>query len=265
MKYLGFREFGLAGAAALGIAAPAQAVPVDLELSLLIDVSGSVDATEYQLQRDGYKDAFNSTAVWDAIDAGDLGKIAVNLVFWSTTSVQALGWTLIDSEAASDAFGDAIGALARPGGIGTYTGITQALEFATPLFTNGYEGTRSVIDVSGDGRENVFGGSLGSETAAKDAALLAASSAACAGGIDSINGIAIQSATLETYYDDFLVCGAKGFSLFASNFSTFGSAIDDKLIAEITDTPPSVVPLPVPAVLLLSGLGGLFAVGRRRS
>lgn len=36
--------------------APASvlAIPVDLELALPVDVSGSVDSTEFALQRDGY-------------------------------------------------------------------------------------------------------------------------------------------------------------------------------------------------------------------
>ena len=41
------------GAAAMLMAAPASAVPVGLELVLLIDVSGSVNDSEYALQKGG--------------------------------------------------------------------------------------------------------------------------------------------------------------------------------------------------------------------
>ena len=44
-------------------AAPSQAVPVDTELALLVDVSGSVSGAEFNLQRQGYIDAFNNPAV----------------------------------------------------------------------------------------------------------------------------------------------------------------------------------------------------------
>ena len=45
----------------------AYATSVDLELALLVDVSGSVNSSEYALQRDGYKNAFLSNAVQNAI------------------------------------------------------------------------------------------------------------------------------------------------------------------------------------------------------
>lgn len=39
------------GAAAIAMAGPAAAVPVAVELALLVDVSGSVDNSEYNLQK----------------------------------------------------------------------------------------------------------------------------------------------------------------------------------------------------------------------
>ena len=53
--------------AALGSLGTAQAVPlpvaVALELSLVIDVSGSISSSEYTLQKNGYRDAFDSSTV----------------------------------------------------------------------------------------------------------------------------------------------------------------------------------------------------------
>src|SRR5690242_18775257 len=49
--------------AAATLAAPASAVPVNTELQLLVDVSGSVDTPEFALQRDGYVTAFQNAAV----------------------------------------------------------------------------------------------------------------------------------------------------------------------------------------------------------
>ena len=90
----------VAGAAAAYMPA-ASAVPVGLELVLLVDVSGSVDATEYGLQKTGYVNAFNSAAVQNAILGSQLGKIAVTYVEWSGNNEQSqqVGWTLIDSVA----------------------------------------------------------------------------------------------------------------------------------------------------------------------
>ena len=51
----------------LSVAAPAKAVPVDAEILLLMDVSGSVNSTEFNLQRTGYANAFQSAAVHSGI------------------------------------------------------------------------------------------------------------------------------------------------------------------------------------------------------
>ncbi len=72
-----------AAAAVAGVfSAPAQAAPVALELALLVDVSGSVDATEYNLQKQGYINAFND-AVIQANITSLTGGIAVTYIEWS--------------------------------------------------------------------------------------------------------------------------------------------------------------------------------------
>ena len=53
----------LAAVSFSALASTASAVPVDLGLSLVIDVSGSVSGSEYDLQMDGYANAFRSAAV----------------------------------------------------------------------------------------------------------------------------------------------------------------------------------------------------------
>lgn len=98
----------LAAGTALGLlsAVSAQAAtPVALELSLLIDTSGSVDSSEFALQRNGYVNAFNSAAVQTAI-ANLSGGIAVNLIQWSGANQQAqvVGWTHVTDAASAAAF-----------------------------------------------------------------------------------------------------------------------------------------------------------------
>src|SRR4030095_10477975 len=128
----------------------AWAVPVGLELVLLIDVSGSVSAGEYNLQKQGYVDAFKRAAVQNAILGSGGGAIAVTYVEWSGNTQQSIevGWTLINSVATADAFGDAIGAATR--NFSGNTAIQAAMSFGGGLFANnGFEGARLVMDVSG--------------------------------------------------------------------------------------------------------------------
>src|SRR3546814_4418706 len=61
-------------------------------------------------------------------------------------------WTFIDSAAAAEAFAAAL-EQRRPGPA-HYTSISGAIDYGATLFEdNGFEGTRQVIDVSGDRSE----------------------------------------------------------------------------------------------------------------
>lgn len=242
----------LAVAACALCAAPAMsyagATPVDLELSLVVDVSGSISAAEFNLQRTGYSNAFRTPGIKSQITStagGRLGKIAVNLVYWSSFNqqVQAVGWTLLDSAAACDAFADAIDATTRP--FDNNTSIQGALDFASPLFlTNAYDGFRKIIDISGDGENN--------STASGRSLALARADALTR--VDAINALVIGNTTLLNYFINNVVGGTNFFALQAENFEAFGQAIFRKLTFEI----------PAPGSMALIGLGGLVALRRRR-
>ncbi len=229
-----------------------NAANVGLQLSLLVDVSGSVDNTEYNLQMDGYGAAFKDTDVINAILGSTGGSIAVNMVQWSSGSqqVESIGWTEINSAATSMAFGVALESAARA--FSSLTAVQSALRFGTDLFAgNGFTSDRSVIDISGDGTSNSgIGGAQG-----RDYAL--------ANGIDTINGIVIGGdSSVADYYINNVIGGTDGFLVEAATFGDFGDAIKAKLIREI-----SVSPVPVPAAVWLFGTGliGLLRFTRKQN
>jgi hypothetical protein len=235
-----------------------MALSVDEELVLAIDVSGSIDSSEYDLQMDGYVEAFRGSAVQDAIINGDEGAIAMNVVFFSSNAVVALqDWYLIDSPEDANAFADILDTLARPSSsdIGTQTDIAAGITAAATLLAddNGYEG-RKVIDVSGDGYDN-SGGSVGD---ARDTAL--------AQGVDAINGLAITTAysDLDDYYAENVIGGDKAFVIEATGFNSFSASVERKLVREISGEDPGKVPEPGTVLLLGSGLLGLLALKRKR-
>lgn len=218
-----------------------ERVAVDLELVLAVDVSLSIDTGEARLQRQGYVSAFRDPQVLQAITGGILGRIAVTYFEWANAAHTHLvvHWMLIDSEAAAETFAAAL-AERRPGPA-HYTSISGAIDFGATLFAdNGFEGTRQVIDVSGDGPNNW--GEL--VTSARDRAL--------AQGI-TINGLPILDQgpgpfgrysipNLDLYYRDCVIGGPAAFIVVAENFAAFASAIRRKLILEIAGLTPEEVP-----------------------
>lgn len=235
--------------------ASAQLIPVDLELVLAVDVSGSVNNPRYLAQKNGYINAFRNSLVHDAISQGSIGSIAVNYMEWSNSTQQAeqVSWTQISTAAEANAFADAIAATTRA--FSNLTSISGALDWSVDsIATNDFDGERKVIDVSGDGTNN----SGRSVTAARDDAVSA--------GI-TVNGIAIEEVTafsLTDYYEDNVIGGANSFVLTADTFEDFEQGILQKLQVEISGDDPTQVPLPATLALFGLGLTALGAFVRRR-
>lgn len=252
LKILAAAVLGVAGLTPLS----ASAIPVGLELALLTDVSGSVDNTEYLLQRDGYVQAFQDPTIQAAI-ASITGGIAVAYYEWSGASQQAtkVNWTHIFDATSANAFATALAATTRSFAGSTAPG--SAITFATPLFgtetggaSNGFESSRQVIDVSGDGAENDGVSTSG----ARNAALTA--------GVEAINGLPILGeAGLLAFYQNNIQGGTGSFTIPAANFADFNSAIKTKIGREIE----TIDPVPEPTFLALFGIGlAGFAAARRR-
>jgi hypothetical protein len=133
-----------------------SAIPVDVELVIAVDVSNSMDPEEQALQREGYILGLTSREFLQALRNGSHGRIAITYFEWAGQYDQTiiLPWRLIDSPASAEAAANEI--KRAPYRRAPRTSIYGALQFAKPLFdSSGYGGLRRVIDVSGDGSNNM--------------------------------------------------------------------------------------------------------------
>jgi hypothetical protein len=218
--------------AVLLAAGTAGAQPVDLALVMAIDVSESVDADEYTLQHDGIARAFEDPELAAAIGAGRRGAIEVAVLEWSDRDKQAVtvGWTRIGDAPSAAAFARKVRQSERSSN--GLTAIGDALLAARTLLDGAPEpADRRLIDLSGDGIANI-----GPPVPEVRDALVAA-------GI-TINGLAILASEpwLESYYDEYVIGGAGAFLLRAEDFSSFATAMHNKLLSEIAGLMPAAPP-----------------------
>lgn len=220
---------------------PAAAEKVDLELVLAVDVSGSMDMQELALQRDGYVAALAHPEVVNAIRGGYAGRIAIIYVEWAGPGSQSIAvpWTAVHDTASAEAFAAAVAAapVARIRG----TSISGSLAFTSGLFEgNGFEGTRRVIDISGDGPNNM------------GVPVEPVRDRVIAQGI-VINGLpllirpsmmaAYGDFGLEEYYRDCVIGGPGAFVVAVQEIRRMAEAVRRKLVFEIAGGPSRIIPV----------------------
>lgn len=217
---------GAAALAMAGAAGPARASSgsFDLLLVLAVDASWSVDTARFELQRQGYADAFRHPRVAAAIAAGSRRAIAAAMFQWTGPEMQALAvpWTALDGPAAIEGFAAAIEDSPRrlfSGG----TSISGAIDAGMRLLAAApFRGERRVIDVSGDGSNN------------RGRPAPAARDEAVASGV-VINGLPILDLepTLAEHYREQVIGGPGAFAIAAEDWQSFAAAILNKLVREI--------------------------------
>jgi len=221
---------------------------VDLELVIATDVSQSIDSEEARLQREGIAAAFRSKEVIDAIASGVLQRIAVAYVDYSSRHWNrvVIDWRIIRGRDSAYAFADEL--LKSDLTFGRRTSISDALEQGVDLIeSNDIEGTRQVIDVSGDGPNNF--GNLVDDV--RDATL---AKRITINGLPIINdrggvGSRYNLPDLDDYYRGCVIGGPGAFLVVARDFHDFARAIRKKLVLEIAGTVPDRTPRIMPAAV----------------
>ncbi|WP_420013748.1 DUF1194 domain-containing protein [Tateyamaria sp.] len=209
---------------------------VDVELFLAVDVSRSMQPFELEIQRRGYANALRSREVQNALARSMLGRIAITYVEWAGAGNQRVivPWTLIQNQSDADNIAAQITAHFDEGL--RRTSISSAIDFATTsIELNDFNGLRRVIDISGDGPNN-----MGTPvTEARDRTV--------AQGI-TINGLPLMThgadafarwsiPDLDAYYTSCVIGGPGAFVLPVTDWAEFEDAVRRKLVLEIAGRP----------------------------
>lgn len=224
---------GCCAAVLILLCAPAWAqkpVPVDLELVFAADGSGSIDDEEMAFQRAGYAAAITHPRVLSAIRNGFLRRIAVAYMEWGDPESQhtIVGWIVIADQASARAFATKL--LETPRAASGYNSISNALLYSADMIRgNRYDGTRRVIDVSGDGPN--IGGAPINEVRRKLVAEGFTINALVVLARNALRGPSGEP-LIEHYRND-VIGGPGSFALTADDRRTMADSLLRKLILEI--------------------------------
>ena len=199
----------------------ASAQACELALVLAVDVSGSVDPSEYRLQMDGLGAALGDSAVTEALV---VAQAKVMLLQWTGISRQKVSvpWTHVTDFEVADALAARVRGVPREWRSFS-TAIGEAVGSALTQFDAVPECKRRVIDVSGDGVSN------------EGVPPQQMKAAALRSGV-TINALAIEASEPELieYYRANLIVGPGSFAMEASSFEDYPKRIRQKLLREIT-------------------------------
>jgi len=191
----------------------------DLALALAVDISGSVDQREFDIQMLGLAEGLRDPEVTEALVRN---QAALMLVQWTGSSRQAVAvpWTRIGTEADVLALARQIETTARRWAIYS-TAIGEALQLTAAQFPDVADCERRVIDVSGDGPSNE-----GVDPKDVRPGLLEQRI--------TVNALVIEEtlAGLRDYYQSNVILGPGAFVVIANSFKDYPERMREKLRRE---------------------------------
>ncbi len=220
----------------IGIAAvPVQAQQCRQALVLALDVSGSVNPTEYAQQIEGLAAALGDPQVRALILLGADAPVTLAVFEWSSRNHQFViqPWIMLDSAAALDVAILRIRSH-RKVRAGLKTALGSALNVAAGLLREQSHCWKHTIDVSGDGKNNIG---------------VAPDQIYAIGGFDGItvnalvvgdpldgagDGNNVSPAELRSYFETQVIFGPNAFAMIANGYADFARAMQRKLMKEIS-------------------------------
>jgi len=228
------RRLCLGVAAATILASHAADAACRLSLALALDVSGSVDGTEYRLQLDGLAEALTDPDVVEALLAIPEAPVALFVFEWSASEYQRTlqDWMILDDPARISAVASRLRTWDR-GVSPQATGLGAAMAHGASRLADGPRCDQATLDVSGDGENNDW---------PTPEALRSS------GAIEGvrINGLVIAgddetAASLSAYFRARVIQGPDAFVEVARGFSDYSRAMRRKLLREVQGLPVAMI------------------------
>jgi hypothetical protein len=199
--------------AAVFLAAPVTTQAATI-LGLALDRSGSISASDFNLQKNAYLSVLADPTVLPTD-----GSVAIGVYSFGATAVTHFPAAYINGANLPDLL-TAISSITQFSSGATALGPVIQLAAADMWSLSGNSSDKHVIDVSTDG----FGNTGINQVTARDNAL--------ALGIDQINGLLVGSGASSTF-----VGGTGSFSITVDNFADFETALERKIVREVNPTP----------------------------
>ncbi len=192
----------------------------DLALLLAVDVSGSVDAGEYDIQMSGLSAGLRDGVVVEALIKAEA---AVAVMQWTGVDRQEISvpWMRVRNGTEAEALAVAIDQAPRAWRRYS-TAIGDALVRAAEEFATGPECRRRVVDVSGDGASNEGAEPIVGKRRLEKMAV-------------TVNGLVIETddEDLTGYYWENVITGSGAFVVTANGFEEYPKRIRQKLVREV--------------------------------
>ena len=201
-------------------------------LAFGLDVSGSVDASEYRLQMQGLANALNHPEVRTALLGPAALPVEIAVFEWSGPEYQRvlLNWTAITDAATLNSITAQIASTPRQPAP-PVTGLGQAMLFGQNLLRQRADCWKRTLDISGDGRSN-----SGPDPRDVKATLSDMTLNALVIGADAPHGgdlRQVEIAELSAYFRALVIFGPDAFVETAIGFEDYEEAMIRKLKREL--------------------------------